>query len=534
MGQRFSSILIVDDSKLIRTMICDALESGGYFLSEAHNGQQAIALAKTNSPDLILLDLEMPQMDGLECLRELQKQEATKDIPVIIVTSSHAGKKIDEVLEAGAIDYIAKPFTETMLQTRVKDIAHRHNRESELNSTKSSLEATVSELEILTRSDPLTGVYNRRAFFDECQKEWSRAVRHKIPLSCVVIDIDFFKRVNDNHGHLFGDKVLKEVAQVLASGTRVSDVLCRSGGEEFMVILPETNEQKACQWAEKIRADVESLILTLDGVRVPVTISLGVAERLLDTDAPEVLIDLADQAMAIAKQRGRNQVSMHSSSLTGFSMDVTGLAQSLAGKCARDIMFDAVLTLDEDDLFSNAETTLFEFQSESIPVINSEGKLVGVLTERRALEALQGTQNEEKTVKQIMIEGVVSFDIDTPAEEVLSFLQRVSMNRIIVTCESQPVGIVTRRSFVQWFHNWLNIKDGCMSGSGSKAVAVGAKEMIREAAKKIELRMERLEAGLENDSTDYTSLVMHEVTQVQELVSTLLARLQSENMATTV
>jgi len=445
-------------------MICDAIEDYGYLLSEAHNGRQAIVLAQSTNPDLILLDLEMPQMDGLECLRKLQADESTKHIPVIIVTGSHVSKKIDAVLEAGAIDFIAKPFSTTILKTRVRDIEERHNREAELLAMKSSLEASIAELEMLTRCDPLTGICNRRSFFELCQIEWSRSERHGIPLSCVVLDADFFKRVNDNYGHQFGDHVLKQIAKIMSDFSRSSDVVCRYGGEEFVAFLPETDERQAASWAEKMRIAMEELKLTTEGVHVPITISLGVAQRLDDTESPESLIDLADQALAIAKQKGRNQVVEHSSSLTDLFSDNTGIVMSLVGKYAGDIMCDGIPTVEQNDSFRKAQSDLFEFQFESIPVIDHSGNLVGVLTERRILETLRNSHAEEKIVEQIMIRGVVSFDVDTLAEEVLRFLQRVAMNRIIVTRENRPVGIITRRSFVQWYHKWtLQSKNSLVS-----------------------------------------------------------------------
>jgi len=290
-------IMIVDDSKFNLTILSEALK-GDYEVITASTGKEALEKAAYYTPDLILLDVLMPDMDGHEVCKKIKHQLSTHKIPIIFITSKN--KEEDEVkgLSLGAVDYITKPFRLPIVQARVR--------------THLELKYKTDLLENISSRDGLTGIYNRRRFDEALSTEWNRARRTNQPLSLIMLDLDFFKQYNDRYGHLYGDECLKAVAKTLSTTLkRAADFVARYGGEEFVALLPETPLEKAIFMAEKIRKKVESLhIEHEDSTLSPqVTVSIGVASTIPKQKADyNMLIEKADHALYDAKQSGRNQV----------------------------------------------------------------------------------------------------------------------------------------------------------------------------------------------------------------------------------
>jgi len=255
----------------------------------------------SNPPDLILLDIMMPEMDGYEACRNLKENEQTKDIPVIFITAMKEEGNEVKGFDLGAVDYITKPFQAAIVMARVK--------------TQLKMKWQADMLRQMASIDGLTEIPNRQKFEEVFDREWNRAVRNKVPLSVLLMDIDFFKQYNDAYGHGRGDKCLKEVAQALA-GTirRPGDFVARYGGEEFIAVLPETDIPGAMTIAETMRSNVE-LLKILHAQSVPldfVTISIGVSSVFPSggfSDAALVsVVAAADEMLYKAKAAGRNQV----------------------------------------------------------------------------------------------------------------------------------------------------------------------------------------------------------------------------------
>ena len=291
-------ILIVDDLKENLFVLKEALKSR-YKVVTALSGEKALAIAGgENPPSLILLDIMMPDMDGYEVCKRLKASPRTWNIPIIFVTA--VKEPVDEAraFSLGAVDYITKPFNPIIVQVRVENHL-RLRRKSEL-------------LEQLAMIDGLTEIHNRRFFDDALANEWFRAKRGGRALSLLLLDIDLFKLVNDHYGHAVGDDCLRKVARTLADSLcRASDQLCRFGGEEFAVILPETETEGALETAERLRSRVVALNYphAYSHVADCVTVSIGVATLFPEgSNSKEDLIAIADASLYKAKAEGRNRV----------------------------------------------------------------------------------------------------------------------------------------------------------------------------------------------------------------------------------
>lgn len=291
-------ILIVDDA-IINIQVLNELLKGEYRIFFATRGSEALDIATTALPDLILLDVMMPDMDGYDICRKLKADPLLKEIPVIFITAM--SQEQDEVLglELGAVDYITKPFNLSLVRLRVRN-------QLELKRQRDILER-------LSLMDGLTGLPNRRAF-DECfDREWRRAWRKGWDLSLIMLDIDYFKAYNDTYGHIAGDDCLKRIGSALAATLgRGGDFIARYGGEEFICVLPNTDTRGAAAMGEKLRAMVEELQIPhqSSSISPTVTISLGVAHVTPDRGVtPESLVEQADAMLYHAKRDGRNRVA---------------------------------------------------------------------------------------------------------------------------------------------------------------------------------------------------------------------------------
>lgn len=290
-------VLIVDDTPVNIEVLARIL-GDGYDVIVAMNGEDALALAETENPDIILLDVMMPGLDGFEVCERLKSAQETADIPVVFVTALSGSDDETRGLEAGAVDYIVKPFHPAVVRARVKNHIE--------------LKQLRDRFEKLSLQDGLTGIANRRHYDESLQREWRRAQRNGSPLSLLMIDIDHFKRYNDHYGHLAGDDCLREVAALLAVvAIRAGDLAARPGGEEFAIVLGETATDGALQVAERVRHGVEALAIRHEDSPVAgvVTVSVGVATVTpRPNQSADYLVQLADDALYEAKSAGRNRI----------------------------------------------------------------------------------------------------------------------------------------------------------------------------------------------------------------------------------
>jgi diguanylate cyclase (GGDEF)-like protein len=271
-----------------------------YTIYTAKDGASAIQKTEKFLPDLILLDILMPDMDGYEVLSVLQQSDKTKHIPVIFITGLNSLEDQKKGLKLGAVDYINKPFDDMIVKLRV-----------ELHI---KLIIQLRTIEYLSITDQLTKIPNRRAFDNRLNEEWGRAVREEQPITVMMVDIDFFKHYNDKYGHQQGDTILRSVARIMKEmNKRSSDFAARWGGEEFVMLLPNTDTQAGLKIAGDLRKSVECAEVPLaDGTVTRITISIGVNAQVPTRDSVlDEFVSRADKALYVAKEAGRNRVRLY-------------------------------------------------------------------------------------------------------------------------------------------------------------------------------------------------------------------------------
>ena len=295
-------VLVADDSLVIRSVLRRQLESYGHVVMEAVDGVEALRACRTDPPDIILLDVEMPNLDGHGALVQLRDDPLTADIPVVFLTGRSSTDDVVEGLRLGAHDYLAKPFEPAELLARVSAALRVKRLQDELRVRN-------AELEALSRTDTLTALPNRRHLQERLVEAIAWAVRHDGHVAVLMIDVDHFKRINDRFGHDAGDAVLREIASRLAAACRTEDVAGRWGGEEFLVVAATTDAAGGAQLGERLRHGVAASGITVPGQDGPleVTVSIGVASGTSDVDD---LLRRADGALYESKAGGRDRVTV--------------------------------------------------------------------------------------------------------------------------------------------------------------------------------------------------------------------------------
>jgi len=286
-----SKVLMIDDSKMMHLAVRARLVAESIEFHSAYDGTEGLHAARATKPDLILLDVEMPDQNGFDVCRLLKSDSSLSSIPVIFLTGMTATDDKIKGLDLGAVDYVTKPFDAAELQARVRACLR----------TKELLDLLAQRAMV----DGLTGMWNRAYFDNRLASELAQVKRSGGALGCILADIDRFKSINDTHGHGFGDTVLRGVAQLMQNVSRTEDVVCRYGGEEFVILTPGVDMNGAVRLAERMRAAVEGHSFVHNTHRLQVTCSFGVSDASVVETA---IVEAADKAMYAAKTNGRNRV----------------------------------------------------------------------------------------------------------------------------------------------------------------------------------------------------------------------------------
>lgn len=309
-----AKLLLVEDSDAQGSHVKRTLEALGYAVTWARSGIEGLKLARTEPPDLVILDVVMADVDGFAVCRWLKMHAETREIPVIMLTVRGELQDRVEGLNVGANDYLPKPFADEELEARIFAALRVRAAQTELRERNQQLESMLHHVEALAITDALTGLFNRRRFSDVLRREFAVTRRYQNPLSCLMVDIDHFKKINDRFGHDMGDRVLKEVAQSLSQNLREVDLPARYGGEEFAVLLPHTPKINAVVVAERIANRVRQLAFQFRDESLSVTVSIGIASTTdVTTNEPEELLRMADIALYEAKRSGRDRAVLYAS-----------------------------------------------------------------------------------------------------------------------------------------------------------------------------------------------------------------------------
>jgi len=295
------TILIVDDTKINLEILIELLDDA-YDIVVSLSGKRALEIVQNTKIDLILLDILIPDIDGYEVCKVLKADPNTQSIPVIFITANTDEASIQTAYEVGGIDYITKPVKSLELLARVKT-------QLNMQALLQELEESHESMKLLASQDHMTKLYNRRYFSDVSQKIAELSLRNNKHLSIVMLDIDNFKNINDTYGHHIGDEVIITLADTLKKYSRQSDIVCRFGGEEFLILLPETDLEGSYVIAEKIRSSVAKIAFSVANEEtLSFTISAGVSEFTKEQTNLEECINNADEALYEAKESGRNRV----------------------------------------------------------------------------------------------------------------------------------------------------------------------------------------------------------------------------------
>lgn len=293
-----SNILIVDDDKLTLHRIKTLLEDEDHIVFSSYNGKDALRIVSENDIDVILLDIILPDITGLELLCFMQGSERTKNIPIIMITGLTSSSDVKKALDAGALDYVRKPFENIELIARVHSALRLKFKQDLLNE--------------LAQKDPLTQLYNSRYFHLALTEFMKKKADYANGIALVMLDCDHFKKINEIYSHMTGDDVLVGVANVLNKSIKRTDIPCRYGGEEFCLIMPDTTLFQTYNVAERIRTDISKLAFTYEDQSFNVTVSLGVSHLPADANRSELsLLNEAGLALYSAKRNGRNRAEIY-------------------------------------------------------------------------------------------------------------------------------------------------------------------------------------------------------------------------------
>lgn len=431
-------VLVIEDDLAMGRLLDAWLTDAGYEVTTCADAASALRFIQTAQPQYVITDWFMPTIDGETVCRWTRDALLTHYMYTLVITADTRPETKLRAFHAGADDFMQKPLDRGELLARL----HAASRVVALENRSAGQ----------SRNDPLTGLATRRQLDEQLEREWFRAVRYHLPLSCIVLDVDSFEEINNTHGFEAGDQVIQRVAQLVQGHTRLTDYVCRLAGDRFLIAMVESNEHQATRFAERLCKILAGNAVTANGLSLPMTASFGVAQAHADTTNLDKLIQLAEEALVVAKQLGRNRVICRSA--TSPSVELPDSSKSwtspLSLATAHDVMTTPIVTLQESDTARTALQFLLRYQINSAPVVDQDGLLCGVLSEKDLMSHLTDVSRWDQPIRSSMSCDVVYFQEEESAERIFSFLTRASIRRIIVVRDGKPTGVISRGSLLRW------------------------------------------------------------------------------------
>ena len=511
-------VWLVDDDPIVRRVMQATLRKFGIesrCWEDPRAAWSHIEDGENQLPQIVITDWNMPQMSGVDLTRRLRTTFGDS-VYVVMVTSRDDEEDVLEAIEAGANDFLSKPIDRPELVARVKQ--------------GQQAIAKMSQQNRLSTRDTLTNSLNRRSFDEHCEAMISSAYEKGEPLSCALIDIDYFKHINDCHGHVVGDEALKLVAECLQSGVREADGVYRYGGDEFCLLLPGTDESQATGLVERIRCLVSGLTVEGNGETISLQITAGVAGLRDDVMNARQFTDLTDQALLVAKKAGRNRVlsiNELDEFLIGEHSDADNLSEWCVQTKAGSLMISPPVTVGADMLVRDVAELFLQLRIDSAPVVDTEGRLAGTVSEQDIFNHALVASKWGEPIRRVMQTNTVCFDRDDTVERVWDFLRRVTVRRVVIVDNDRPVGTISRATLLRWAGHRVALARGADSRRGDDKLVDRVAEITGDIRKEIQ----RLAEFVRIERHDVTPVLVCAATRLQEHSEELLARSQTRPRA---
>ncbi len=424
-------VLVVDSGSAALQLIATWLSDAGLEVRCCTDCPTAMRLIREECPQLIITDWIIDQEAGESFYRWIREERLPQYVYTLVIAEQTPTQEWAQAYRAGVDEVFSSQISRGELLSRL----HSAVRVIELEN----------HLRTVERNDPLTGLATLRYLNDQLKREWHRAQNYRLPLSCIVIDIDDFSVINRQHGAQWGDRVLQQLAKTIGYHCRSVDYLCRLERDRMLVVLPECGEVSAYRIAKRIEMAVDNTRIDAEGVEIRCTVSMGVAEKVADVASFEALIDDAKLALQVAKRSGKRRVSSaaHCRRSSGEAPN-DEVRRQLEHRTVSEIMTTPIVNVQESDTLAQAVQLLLKHGFNSAPVVDSKGILVGVISEKDLMQSLRQPAGWETPVAEVMRRDVVRFEESEPAIQVFEFLSHATIRRVVIVQDGRPTGVVSR------------------------------------------------------------------------------------------
>ncbi len=507
-------ILLVDDQpEQLRIMATMLRDTEGQVVT-ADSGQEALDIAVDFRPHYVISDIRMPGMDGLQVCEHVRRLRLTPYPHITLVSADVAPTRFSECLNAGADLFLPKPFGKEDLLVCLNSGRRLHDLHRQIERS--------------AHTDQMTGLPTRSSFELAAEREFARSRRHGVNLSCALLDVDFFKRINDTYGHAVGDAVLASLGETVLQSLRGSDLPCRFGGEEICMLFPETDEWSARRLANRIHSKLNSNRILAEQIALAVTVSIGVAELREEHNSVADLIAAADESLLVAKGSGRNRVVSYSEAEAyqfGPAVKLDMERPDFWSMSAGRVMTTLMATLDPDESLRRATELFLRFRVNAAPVVR-DGKLLGILSEKDVMQMMYDPQGWEAPVHEAMNPNVICFEETDPIKAIHEFFCRMAIHRVVITRKGLPVGIVARGTILRAYRNWR--VDGANSGRFEQERLAGE---VTEISQVIAETANHIRNEFCQPNRDYLQVLLNSTSRIQEMCKDLLSAARDSTSA---